>query len=349
MVSTAGGLRIPRAMRAYEIGDQSSEITLRMVERPVPAPAHGEVLLKVLATGLNARDLLMIRSGGGWKRPASHIPLNDNASEVVALGPDVTGLTIGDIVCVTEYPLWLDGKWDADYARTDIGNSVDGFLCEYKVIPARSLVKLPSTMPVEQSCTLAIAGLTAWRSIAVEAQPKPGETVLTIGTGGVSVFNLQVAKSFGCNVIITSSSDEKLERMKALGADMTVNYRTHPEWDREVFRLTNGYGADIVLNNIGYPELERCMRTCATNARVIHIGASRQQVEMRPLANMLSMVSIKGVAVGSRRMLEDFVKAATLNNLRPVVDQVFPFDRAADAVRTMMGSDRVGKIVIRVS
>jgi NADPH:quinone reductase-like Zn-dependent oxidoreductase len=192
--------------------------------------------------------------------------------------------------------------------------------------------------------------LTAWRALAVEALPQPSEVVLTLGTGGVSVFGLQLAKWFGCRVIITSSSDEKLVRMKALGADMTVNYRSTPQWADEVLKLTDGRGVDIVLNNVGYPELEQCFVAAGNNCRVIHIGASAQQVDIAPLRNFFTKgCSIKGIANGSRRMLQDFATAADVNSLRPVVDRVFAFDEAIEAVRLMETSNRVGKLVIRVA
>jgi NADPH:quinone reductase-like Zn-dependent oxidoreductase len=333
-------------MRAWEIGDQSSDLTLRMVERPIPRPGPGELLYRVHATGLNARDLWLMRR----KDMATRVPCSDNIGTIAATGPGVTGFAVGERVTVTHYAQWLAGDWDESYTAFDHGNTVDGFLAEYAIALAAAAVKVSDRLPDEEACTLATAGLTSWRALAIDARPEPGEIVLTLGTGGVSVFCLQVAQWFGARVIITSSSDAKLERMKMLGADMTVNYRTNPDWSEELLRLTGGQGADVVLNNVGYPEIESCLKSCANNARVIHIGASRQTTQFGPLQNFfMKDCSIKGIANGSRRMLQEFLRAADQHQLRPVVDQVFEFEQAIEAVRAMEGANRVGKLVIRVS
>lgn len=335
---------LPKTMRAYELGDAAP---FRLVERPLPIPAAGEVLVKVNATGINARDLRTLSGEGPRGRRISFVPLTDNACRIVSLSPGVTGWNVGQRVMVSQYWDWPDGKWDP--MTRDIGANIDGMLREYAAVPVNMLVALPDSISDIDAASLSIAGLTAWRSVVVEGQVQPGETVVTLGTGGVSIFDLQIAKIMGARVIVTSSSDDKLERAKALGADMTVNYRTFPEWDREILKLTNGSGADVVVNTIGYPELERCMRVCATNARVIHVGAAREVTTMKPLANMLSMVSIKGISNGSRRHLQDFVRAVAANGLKPVIDRVFPFLEAQEAVRYMEGPAGIGKVMISVS
>jgi NADPH:quinone reductase-like Zn-dependent oxidoreductase len=333
-------------MRAYEIGDQSSDLTLHQVERPIPVPGPGQLLMKVHCSGLNARDLWLMR----LKNRPTHIPCSDNVGEVAGMGPDVTGFTVGDRITVSHYAAWIAGDWDAAYNSFDLGNTVDGFLAEYALVPAAATVKISNRLPDHQACTVSTAGLTAWRALAVEARPMPSETVLTLGTGGVSVFCLQVAKWFGARVIITSSSDEKLERMKALGADITVNYKTSPQWAKEVVEKNGGQGVDVVMNNVGYPEIENCFMACGDNARLVHIGATFRQVSFGPLQNFFTRgCSIKGIANGSRRMLADFLTAADVNQLQPVVERVFPFDQAVDAVRFMEGRDRVGKVAIQVA
>ena len=333
-------------MRAYEIGDQSSDLTLHMVERPIPTPGPGQVLIKVDATGVNARDLWLVRQ----KNKPHHVPFSDNAGYIAALGPGVRDLVVGDRVIVNHYFLFVEGDWRYEYNFQDHGSSVDGFLAEYAVANANAVVKCSDRLSAVELAAISTAGLTAWRALGVEARPQPSETVLTLGTGGVSVFNIQVAKFFGSRVIVTSSSDEKLARMKTLGADMTVNYKTIPDWPARVMELTGGRGVDIILNTVGYPEIENCFRAAGNNARCIHIGASRQQVEIKPLQNFfMKDCSIKGIAQGSRRALAECVRAMDLNGLKPLVDKVFAFEDAASAFRLMETSDRVGKIMIKVS
>jgi NADPH:quinone reductase-like Zn-dependent oxidoreductase len=304
------------------------------------------VLIKVGATGLNARDLWILRK----RDDALHVPCSDNVGFVVALGQGVTSLKEGDRVIVNHYANWIAGDWDIAFEDYDMGDNIDGFLAEYALAPAAATVRISNRLPDVEACTLNTAGLTAWRALAIEAQPQPGETVVTLGTGGVSVFNIQVARMFSTRVIVTSSNDAKLERVKPLGADLTVNYRTVADWSQEVLRLTSGRGADVVLNNVGYLEIERCLAACGNNARVIHIGASREQVEFKPLQNFFTRgCSIKGIANGSRRMLEQFLAAYDHHRCRPLVDKVYRFDQAVEAVRAMEGSDRVGKLVIDVA
>jgi NADPH:quinone reductase-like Zn-dependent oxidoreductase len=337
-------------MHAWEIGeasgDPSGPLALRAVERPIPTPGPGEVLIAVGATALNARDLWFMRRKGDPRR----VPCSDNVGRIAAVGAGVTRVAVGERVIVNHYARWSAGDWDVAYEDYDMGDNVDGFLAEYALAPAAATVRIPDRLPDTAACTLVTAGLTAFRALAIEGLPLPGQTVLTLGTGGVSVFGLQVAKMMGARVVITSSSDEKLARMQALGADFTANYRTTPDWPKEVVRLTGGRGVDVVLNNVGYPEIESCLLACACEARVIHIGTSPKKVEINPLANFFTKgCSIKGIANGSHRMLEQFVAAAESGGLVPVVDRVFPFAQAREAVAAMEGTDRVGKLAIDIA
>ena len=357
--------------RAWEAGESAAAgFGLRMSERPVTAPGPGQVRLRVRATGLNARDLSLLRGVRiyGSKDGPRRIPLDDNACEVLELGPDVSGLQIGDRVVCTHFPLWLDGAWDdATMSRMDFGVNTDGFLAEQAVVPARGLVKIPDGMSFEQAATFPNAGLTAWHAVVEAAQVKPGDTVVTLGTGGVSVFGLQWAKMLGARVAITSSSDEKLARMRALGADVTVNYRTNPAWHEAILDATGGRGADVVLNTVGIGELERSLMACASNARVMQIGANpvkrgapaqgpggaplEAPVGLRdfPRGMIMRGLRIQGVIVGSRAMLQAALQAAALNRIAPVIDRVFAFDQAPDALHYMETGEKIGKIVIRVS
>jgi len=260
---------------AYEAGEGVvGGYNLRRVARDIRRPGPGEARLRVRATGLNARDLSLLRGVRiyGSKDGPGRIPLDDNACEVLELGAGVSGLAIGERVVCSHFPLWLDGAWDdAAMSRLDFGVNADGFLAGEAVVPAQGLVAIPDGMPFEQAATFPNAGLTAWHAVVEGARVKPGDTLVTLGTGGVSMFGLQWAKMLGARVVVTSSSDAKLARLRALGADVTINYRTRPAWHEAVLEATGGRGADVVLNTVGIGELERCLMACASNARVMPI------------------------------------------------------------------------------
>ena len=347
-------------MRVYEIGDykKANGLALHIVERPDPVAGPGEVVMKIRATGINARDLTIMRGGMGPKpQPFTRVPLSDNAGDVLSVGPGVDRVKVGDRVTMTHYWQWLDGKWHGDMALKDFASNIDGFLAEKIVVPADPLIKIPDSMTYEDASTLQSAGLTAWNAVVCAGQTKPGDTVLTIGTGGVSIYGLQWAKMIGAKAIITSSNDAKLDRMRQLGADITINYRTQPNWAQEVLDRTAGRGADVVLNNVGLQEMESCLLACASNGRVMYIGANpvdRSGAAPKPVSltrfpNLIMKdLTIKGIIVGSQRMFEDMITAMTLNNIKPVIDKVFPFDQVLDAVKYMESGDKIGKVVIKV-
>lgn len=348
-------------MRVYEIGDYNKGLGLHIVERPMPKPGHGEVVMKVRATGINARDLTIMHGGatpdGKPTQPQTRVPLSDNAGDVAAIGPGVTRVAVGDRVTMTHYWQWLDGHWNASMTAKDYANNIDGFLAEYVVVPEAPLIKIPDSISYEEASTLQSAGLTAWNAVVEAGGAKAGDVVLTIGTGGVSVFGMQWAKMVGATVIITSSSDEKLAVMRKMGADITINYRSSPDWAQEVLKKTGGRGADIVLNNVGPSETDSCLIAAASNGRVMHIGANpvsrdRKPVELKPLTRMGSLIikdlTLKGIIVGSRRMFEDLLRAMAANNIKPLIDKVFPFEQARDAVAYMESGDKLGKVLIRV-
>jgi NADPH:quinone reductase-like Zn-dependent oxidoreductase len=350
-----------KKVRSYEVGDATNGINLRIVERPMPKAGPGEVLLKVHATGLNARDLsLMKRVRIYGSAGPTRTPLDDNACEVVALGAGVTRVQPGDRVITTHFPLWTDGEWDDDtMSKMDFSVNTDGFLTEYIVVLAQGLVKIPDSISYEHASTFPNAGLTAWHAVVEDAHVRPGETVVTLGTGGVSVFGFQWAKMLGARVIVTSSSDEKLSRMKELGADDVINYRSTPDWHKVVLEKTNGRGADVVLNTVGIGEMERSLLACASNARVMFIGANPVQrtgtqteavgLKDFPRGMIMKGLTIKGVIVGSRRMLENAVQAAHTNNIKPIIDRVFSFEQTPEAVKYMESGEKIGKIVIKVA
>lgn len=353
-------------MKAWALGDRKDgALTLHQVERADLTPGVGEAVIRVHATGLGARDISIMRSPWppaevrAWQNPPppERIPCQDSAGEVLAVGPGVTRVAPGDRVMATHYPKYIDGAWDFDsMAHTDFGDVMDGFLADQARVPADALVRIPHGLSYEEAAPLQSSGLTPWRALTVEARTRPGETVLTLGSGNVSVFGVQIAKALGARVIVTSSSEDKLRRLLALGADMAINYRTHPDWDREVIRLTQGRGADVVLNTIGYPTLEKCLLSCASNARVMHIGArpvvgaDAGPASFSQLPNLIARcITIKGFTVGSRRMFEDFVRAIEVNRIKPVIDRVFAFDDVLEAIRYYETGAKLGKIVIKVT
>lgn len=348
----AGAQSSTRRIRAYEIGPggPGDALTLRPVMRPAPVPGPGEVVMRVRATGLIARDSALLRGSYGGARAPTLIPLSDNAGEVLALGPGVERVKVGDRVTSSHFSRWIDGAWDAAMLKFDRSVNVDGYLCEEALVPAEALVKLPDSLSFTAAATLQSAALTAWRGVVVEGGVKAGDVVLTLGTGGVSLYNLQLAKAHGAVAIVTSSSDAKLARARELGADFTINYRATPDWERRVLELTGGHGADIVLNTVGYTELERCLLACANNARLVHIGSGKAKEPFMALPNlMVRNVTLKGVTVGSRRMFEDLVRAVVANRIVPVIDRVFPFEQALEAVRYFESGEHFGKVMIEVA
>lgn len=353
-------------MRAYELGDRrGGGITLRQVERPDLVAGPGQVVMRVHATGLGARDVNIMKTPWTgeklkpWQNPPppDRIPLQDSSGEVIAVGAGVTRVKVGDRVIATHYPKFLDGSWDFEtMAHDDFGDCLDGFLAEQALVAADALVRIPDYLSHEQASTLQSSGLTPWRGLVDEARTRVGETVLALGCGNVSIFGLQIARMLGARVIITSSDDAKLARMREMGAHGTVNYRRTPDWHREVLALTGGRGVDVVLNSIGLAELEQSLLACASNARVLYVGArpvagtSAAPLTLTQLPNLVAKcVSIKGYTVGSRRMFEEFLRACELHRLQPCIDRVFPFEQALDAVRYYESGAKLGKVVIKVA
>lgn len=345
-------------MRAFEVGDYRRSGLLRMVERPTQHPGPGEVLVNIRATGVNARDFAIMR-GEQYGRviPETRIPLSDNAGEVAEVGEGVTSVKPGDRVTMCHYALWLDGPWQESMRYTDFGQSQDGFLVEQQIMPAASLLPIPDCLSYEQAATLQSAALTSWQAVIDVGRLKAGETLVTIGTGGVSVFAMQWAKMVGARCVVTSSSDEKIARMKALGADDGVNYADHPQWYKPVMELTGGRGADMVVNNVGMSEVDNCLEACASNARIMHVGSNavqpgRKDPTPEPLKRLGLLIirdlTLKGITVGSRKMFADLLEAMARHDIRPIIDRVYDFEEANEALAYVSGGDKIGKVVIRV-
>jgi len=334
-------------VKAYEI-EQFGIDNLRIVEREMPRPAAGEVLVKMHAASLNYRDVMVVSGTYNPRMRLPATPFSDCAGEVVEIGEGVTKRSVGDRVCSTVIAGWIDGGPSADTAKTAIGAGVsDGVLSEYRVFNESSLVSIPDHLSFEEAATLPCAAVTAWNALVVSGNIKPGDTVLTLGTGGVSVFAIQFAKLVGATVIATSSSDEKLEKATALGADQIVNYRTREDWDKAVLELTDGRGVDHVVEVGGTGTLTKSVRAVRVGGHIALIGALDMAGEFNPIPVFMKGIRVQGIFVGSRQMFEDMNEKISAAKMHPVIDRTFGFDEAKDALRYMESGSHFGKIVLR--
>ena len=337
-------------MKAYEIPKGSTSLeTLKIVERDKPEAGPGQVLVRMHNASLNYRDQAVVTGnyfGGVVQR--NTIPLSDGAGEVVAVGSNVTRFKKGDRVAGTFFQVWVDGvPTPASFAA--LGAPLDGVLAEYMVLDQEGLVRLPEHMSYEEGSTLACAAVTAWNALMHSGRIRAGDTVLALGTGGVSIFALQFAKMNGARVIITSGSDEKLARAKALGADDGINYSKHPEWDKEVMRVTEGRGVDHVIEVGGVGTLARSFASLGFGGQVSLIGVlAGREGDSSPHALMLKSGKLQGIFVGNRVMFEAMNRAMSINKMKPVVDKVFPFDEALAAYNYQLQKKHFGKIVISI-
>lgn len=328
-------------MRAFHLtGGGIDGLTLQ--NHPTPEPGAGEVAVRVEATSLNYRDLMMARRVDNGR-----IPLSCGAGEVVAVGDRVSGVAVGDRVCGTFFSHWVDGRPFAGVHDAALGGTVDGMLAEVVVLPEHGVVPVPRGWSSAQAATLPCAGLTAWNAL-VEGEPLgAGQTVLLLGTGGVSVFGLQFAKAMGARAIITSSSEAKLDLMRSMGADVTINYASQPDWHKAVLDATDGRGADLTLEVGGAGTLPKSIAATAYGGQVALIGILTGAAgEANPFPLVTRCQTLRGVYVGSRRMFTDMNAAIEVNALEPVIDRTFPFEQAADAYRHLESQQHVGKVVI---
>jgi len=265
------------------------------------------------------------------------------------VGDGVANIKVGERVVGTHFTPWVDGAFDPSYFAGDLGNAIDGTLGELVVVPAACLLPIPASLSYEDAAALPVAAVTAWSVIQAFANIKSGDTVLALGTGGVSIFALQIAKMNGARFAITSSQDDKLARCKKLGADITVNYKTTPDWEKSILSATGGRGVDIVVETGGLATLSQSLAACAPNARVGLIGGLGGRPEAPPnfAALFMKNITLKGITSGSRRMFGDLLKALETTGTKPVIDKVFPFAEANKAYQYMVDSEFIGKIVIK--
>ena len=336
-------------MKAYEVVQGSTDLDgLRRVERPDPTPGPGQILVRVRAASLNYRDLLIVKGayfGGPVAR--STIPLSDGAGEVMAVGPGVTRFRPGDRVTGTFFLGWTDGPPSGP--RATRGVPVDGMLSEYAVLDENDAVAIPESLSFEEGATLTCAGVTAWNAVVEVCAVRPGDTVLVMGTGGVSIFALQLARAAGARVIMTSSSDAKIERGRQLGASAGIHYKKNPDWEQEVLAVTGGRGVDHIIEVGGPGTVGRSMKCVAYGGKIALIGVlAGLQGDTSPHPLMVKGASLHGIFVGSRAMLERLGRAIDATGIKPVVDRVFEFDQAVDAFRYMASGAHFGKVIIRM-
>lgn len=333
-------------MRVYEIRGGFGLGNLALAERPEPVPGFGQVLVRVRAASVNYRDLLVVKGLYNPRIPLPLVPFSDGAGEVAAVGAGVTRVKTGDRVAGIFMQKWLAGEVTELGGASALGGDLDGMLAEYALLHEEGVVPIPDHLSFEEGATLPCAAVTAWHAV-VEEGIKPGDTVLTIGTGGVSLFALQFARIAGAGVIATSRSGEKLDRSRELGATDGIDSTATPDWDRKAWELTGKRGVDAVVEVGGAGTLPRSLRAVRMGGRIALIGVLTGATgEVNPLPAVMKGVRVQGIYVGSREMFERMNRAISLHRLRPVIDRVFPFAEAAEALRYMETGSHFGKIVI---
>jgi NADPH:quinone reductase-like Zn-dependent oxidoreductase len=335
-------------MKAYQVTRPTGIDGIDLIDLPDPRPAWGEVVVRVRACALNYRDLGIIRGGYYRNDKLPIIPLSDMAGEIAELGDGVDGWKVGDRVTANFVRDWVDGSPDDAALRTGFGGGIDGFLRERAAIPAHCLLAVPPSMTLPQAATLPCAGVTAWHALT-RAGAHAGQSLLLLGTGGVSIFGLQLGRALGCRCIVTSSSDEKLARARALGAAEGINYRTQPDWNLAVRALTLGRGVDQVLEIGGAGTLARSIGATRVGGTVSLIGlVARADSNPPVMPAALDCIDLQGVYVGSRAMFEGLLAACVVNHIEPVIDRTFRFEEARQAYQHLASQAHFGKVIITI-
>ncbi|MCB2049938.1 MAG: NAD(P)-dependent alcohol dehydrogenase [Novosphingobium sp.] len=320
-----------------------------LLRKDVPdlQPAPHQVLVKMRAASLNFRDLLIIDGLYPLEAAEQLVPLSDGAGEVVAVGSEQTRFKIGDRVAGIFTQSWMGGEMvDADLA-TALGGSIDGVLSEYRLFDATGLVHIPDSLTFAEGATLPCAAVTAWNALMCDKPIRSGQTVLILGTGGVAIFALQLARAAGARVIITSSSDEKLERARALGANETINYRNVPEWGLKAKEISGGEGVDMVVETGGPGTLAQSLAATRRGGSIQMIGVLSMG-EIDPLPILTGGISVRGIMVGSREMFDAMNKSIEFAKIKPVIDREFAFGDVPQAFEYLRGASHMGKIVINI-
>ncbi len=332
-------------MKAFLLRNAFGIENLALEDVPQPEPGPGHVLVRMRAWSLNYRDLMVVR---GVYAPKLKLPfqmLSDGAGEVAAIGAGVSRVKVGDRVAGAFMQTWIEGGANDTKAKSALGAAIPGLAAEYVVLDAEGLVQIPQHLSYEDAAALPCAAVTAWHALVTSGNLTAGDTVLVQGTGGVSMFALQFARMTGARVIATSSSDAKLERVRALGASDVINYQTTANWGRRVRELT-GHGVDHVVEVGGAGTLPQSLDAVRTGGRISLIGVLTGG-EVNPIPILMKNVSVQGIFVGSREMFDAMNRAITLSGLKPVIDRVFPFAELPQALRHMESGAHFGKIVLK--
>ena len=334
-------------MRAYEINSDGGIDALALVERADPRPGPAEVLVSVRASSVNYRDLSTIEDPLSRNLPYPRIPNSDGVGEVVEVGQGVTRFKPGERVVATFFQRWRDGQITPDAMASALGGALDGMLAERVVLHQDGLVSVPEHLTDLEAATLPCAALTAWNSLVEQGNVRAGDTVLLLGTGGVSIFALQFATLLGARAIITSSSDDKLAQAKSLGAWKTINYRDTPDWEQAVMDLTGGRGVDHTVEVGGAGTLQRSVAATRVAGSIGLIGVLTHG-ELNPALIMRKSIRLQGIYVGSRRMFEDMNRAIAQHRLKPVIHRAYAFEEARQAYHAMRKAQHFGKLVIEI-
>ncbi|TFK48231.1 NAD(P)-binding protein [Heliocybe sulcata] len=338
---------IPSKTRTYRFPKCEGLQSLILEEEPVPRPKANEVLIKIHAY----RDLLV--ASGNYLRglKPNLIPASDMSGEITSLGEDVKDWQVGERVCASFRPDHIFGDVTSEIMPAALGGGVDGVLTEYHTFPAHSLVRAPANLTHIEASTLPCAAVTAYNALLGPRPVKAGETVLCIGTGGVSIFAAQFANASGAEAIVTSSSDEKLELAKKLGAKHVINYKTNPEWEKEVLKITNGRGVDHVIEVGGPGTFDKSIASVRVQGNIHIIGfvAGTEEVSNIPMKVLQKGINVRGILVGPRSSFEDMNRLIEANNVKPAVSKVFPFEQAKEALEFLQAQKHVGKVVVQVA
>jgi NADPH:quinone reductase-like Zn-dependent oxidoreductase len=336
-------------MKAYEINEFGID-NLTLTDRAEPTAQANEVKVKFHAVSLNYRDLMMIKGAYNPRLKTPLVPFSDGAGEVTKVGENVTKFKVGDRVMPIFMQGWVDGAIDAAKSRTALGGDLDGCLREFGTFDEHGLVCIPDHFSYEEAATLPCAAVTAFHALYESCGIKPDSIVLLQGTGGVSIFALQLASVLGCRIIITSSSDEKLEKAKELGATDFINYKTTEDWDKKVLELTEKRGVDTVVEVGGSGTMQKSVNAVKVGGHVAVIGVLSGKGDFNPTSLLMKSARLQGIYVGSRQMFEDMNRVFCQHtHLKPVIDKTYEFGEVKDALKYMESGSHFGKIVVKIN
>jgi len=336
-------------LKVFQLQDNWSIDNLTLTEQPKPEPGPGQVLLQMKAASLNFRDLLVPKRGyGSLTGTLPLIPISDGVGEVVAISEGVRRVAVGDRVCPVMIQSWISGPPTMERISSTLGGPLDGVMAAYMALNEESVVQAPEHLSNEEAATLPCAALTAWSAVVTDGHVKAGDRVLVQGTGGVSLFALQFAKLHGAHVIVTSSSDKKLQRAINLGADEGINYLSTPEWGKEAKRMADADGIDIIIEVGGQKTLPQSLRAIRAGGTISLIGVlSGANMDLSLGLIVTRKVRLQGITVGSRDGMEAMMRAISQHAMKPVIDRTFAFEELREALDYLARNDHFGKICIR--